>query len=376
MKKIGKKSLLFTLGIAVSSISFGQKLMETSAASEYENKFVKAYGKRDLTGASEAILKAKEFIDQASTNDETKNNPKTQYYKAQIYLGLIDITKATSNDAAKIKEYQEIAEANMLSTFNNPNTKYKEKVEEYVNQKAYAVFQQGQALFTSKNFEGAMLAFIESNKIKNTLGSKMENADANAEVSFLNGMNVFVTESKFDEALKLASTFKGYYPNNRRAMLSLIDIQLKKSNLGELEKLTEEFAQLNPNDTLNKRLYYNLATVLLNNNEFAKAEQGFKKALSFDGMYVDAIYQLASTYISWAKSISKEASMLPTKDPKVKTLDDQANRTLLRGISALEKYTVVSPNDKDALITLSRAYGRVGNEAKSAEIKAKADAIK
>ena len=106
MKKIGKKSLLFTLGIAVSSISFGQKLMETSAASEYENKFVKAYGKRDLTGASEAILKAKEFIDQASTNDETKNNPKTQYYKAQIYLGLIDITKATSNDAAKIKEYQ------------------------------------------------------------------------------------------------------------------------------------------------------------------------------------------------------------------------------------------------------------------------------
>jgi tetratricopeptide (TPR) repeat protein len=376
MKKIGKKALLFTLGIAVSSISFGQKLMETSAASEYENKFVKAYGKRDLTGASEAILKAKEFIDQASTNDETKNNPKTQYYKAQIYLGLIDITKATSNDAAKIKEYQEIAEANMLSTFNNPNTKYKEKVEEYVNQKAYAVFQQGQALFTSKNFEGAMLAFIESNKIKNTLGSKMENADANAEVSFLNGMNVFVTESKFDEALKLASTFKGYYPNNRRAMLSLIDIQLKKSNLGELEKLTEEFTQLNPNDTLNKRLYYNLATVLLNNNEFAKAEQGFKKALSFDGMYVDAIYQLASTYISWAKSISKEASMLPTKDPKVKTLDDQANRTLLRGISALEKYTAVSPNDKDALITLSRAYGRVGNEAKSAEIKAKADAIK
>jgi len=376
MKKIGKKALLFTLGIAVSSISFGQKLMETSAASEYENKFIKAYGKRDLAGATEAILKAKEFIDQASTNEETKNNPKTQYYKAQIYLGLVDITKATSNDPVKIKEYQEVAEANMLSAFNNPNTKYKEKVEEYVNQKAYAVFQQGQALFTSKNFEEAMLAFIESNKIKNTLGSKMENADANAEVSFLNGMNVFVTESKFDEALKLASTFKGYYPNNRRAMLSLIDIQLKKSNLGELEKLTEEFVQLNPNDTLNKRLYYNLATLLLNNNEFAKAEQGFKKALSFDGMYVDAIYQLASTYISWAKTISKEASMLPTKDPKVKTLDDQANRTLLRGISALEKYTTVAPNDKDALITLSRAYGRVGNEAKSAEIKAKADAIK
>ncbi len=376
MKTLGKNTLLLSLGLAISSSSFGQKMMETSAASEYENKYVKAYGKRDLTGASEAIFKAKEFIDQASTNEETKNNPKTQYYKAQIYLGLVDITKASTNDMNKIKEYQEVADANMLATFNNPNTKYKEKVEGYVNQKAYAVFQQGQALFTSKNFEGAMLAFIEANKIKNTLGAKMENADANAEVSFLNGMNSYITDNKFDEAVNLASTFKQYYPNNRRAMLALIDIQLKKSNIAEMEKLTDEFVQLNPNDTLNKRLHYNVATVLLNNNEFAKAEQGFKKALSLDGMYVDAIYQLASTYISWAKSISKEASLLPTKDPKVKTLDDQANRTLLRGISALEKYTAVSPTDKDALITLSRAYGRVGNEEKAAEIKAKADAIK
>jgi len=376
MKLLGKKTLLLSLSIAIYGVNFSQKMMETSAASEYENKFVKAYGKRDIAGASEAIFKAKDFIDQASVNEETKNNPKTQYYKAQIYLGLVEITKATSNDAVKIKEYQDVADANMLSAFNNPNTKYKEKVEEYVNQKAYTVFQQGQTFFTSKNFEGAMYAFIESNKIKNTLGLKMENADANAEVSFLNGMNVYVTENKLDEALKLASTFKSYYPNNRRAMLSVIDIQLKKSNLGELEKLTEEFTQLNPNDTLNKRLHYNLATLLLNANEYQKAELGFKKALSFDGMYVDAIYQLASTYISWAKSISKEASLLPTKDPKVKTLDELANKTLLRGISALEKYTAVSPSDKDALITLSRAYGRVGNEAKAAEIKAKADAIK
>lgn len=376
MKKITKYTLLLTLGLATTSGSFGQKMMETSAASEYENKYVKAFGKRDLTSANEAIMKAKDFIDQASTHEETKNNPKTQYYKAQIYLGLADITKATTNDITKIKEYQDVANINMLAAFNNPNTKYKEKVEEYVNQKAYAIFQQGQAAFTSKNFEGAMLAFIEANKIKNTIGKKMENADANAEVSFLNGMNTYITDNKFDEAVNLASTFKQYYPNNRRAMLALIDIQLKKSNVAEMEKLTEEFVQLNPNDSLNKRLYYNVATVLLNNNEFAKAEQGFKKALSLDGMYVDAIYQLASTYISWAKSISKEASLLPTKDPKVKTLDEQANRTLLRGISALEKYTAVSPTDKDALITLSRAYSRVGNEEKAVEIKAKADAIK
>lgn len=376
MKKSSKKVIVFTLGLAISSLSFGQKMMETSAASEYENKFSKAIEKRDFASASEAILKAKEFIDQASTNDETKNNPKTQYYKALIYLGLVEMTKSTTKEEVKIKEYQEIADANMLLTYNNPNTKYKDKVVDYVNQKAFGVFQQGQSFFTTKNFEGAMLAFIESNKIKKTLGLTMENADGNAEIAFLNGMNAYLTENKLDEAMQLATTFKTFYPTNRKAMLSLIDIQLKKSNLVEMDKLTEEYVASNPTDSLNKRLYYNLATTYLNNNDFVKAEAGFKKALSFDGMYVDAIYQLASTYISWARSISKEASLLPTKDPKVKTLDDQANKTLLRGISALEKYTAVSPTDKDALITLSRAYGRVGNEAKAAEVKAKADAIK
>ena len=376
MKKIGKKSLLFTLGIAVSSISFGQQLMETSAASEYENKFVKAYGKRDLAGAGEAILKAKDFIDQASTNEETKNNSKTQYYKAQIYLGLVDITKATSNDAAKIKEYQDIADANLLSTFNNPNTKYKAKVEEYVNQKADRTFNNGVLENNAKHFLSAMLLFLESNQIKNTIGRSMENAEKYAEICYATTVFTYYNQNKLDSSEMIIKNYDHYFPKNKQVSLTKIDIQLKKGNLVEMDKLTEDYVNANPTDSLNKRLYYNLATTYLNNDDFVKAEVGFKKALSFDGMYVDAIYQLASTYISWAKSISKEASMLPTKDPKVKTLDDQANRTLLRGISALEKYTVVSPNDKDALITLSRAYGRVGNEAKSAEIKAKADAIK
>ena len=376
MKNLYNRTFLFLFVISISTISFGQKMMETSAASEYENKFIKAFEKKDLSSATESILKAKDFIDQASANEETKNSPKTQYYKAFIYLGLVDITKASSNDLSKIKEYQEIADANLLLAYNNPSKKFKDKVQDYVNQKAYDEFQHAQNLFDSKNFEGAMFAFIESNKIKKTIGNTMENADGNAEIAYLNGMNKYTSENKLEEATKLATTFKSFYPNNRRASLSLIDLQLKKSNLVEMDKLTEEFSQNFPNDTLNKRLYYNLATTYLNNNEYPKAEQGFKKALSFDGMYIDAIYQLASTYISWAKSITKEASLLPTKDPKVKALDDQANKILLKGISTLEKYTTVEPTDKEALITLSRAYGRVGNEVKAAEIKAKADAIK
>ena len=93
-------------------------------------------------------------------------------------------------------------------------------------------------------------------------------------------------------------------------------------------------------------------------------------------MYIDAIYQLAVTNISWEKSLRKEASMISTKDPKYKILEEQTNKALSRAISSLSKYTAVVATDKEALLTLSRAYGRTGDEVKAAEVKAKADAIK
>lgn len=376
MKTNLKVTSLLTLGLLLGTTIYGQKMMETSAASEYENKFVRALEKRDFTSASESILKAKEFIDQASINEETKNSVKTLYYKAFIYVGLVELTKSYTKDESKIKEYQNIANENMNLVYNNPNTKYKTKVQDYIDQRALQAFQYGEQQYTLKNYENATFAFIESNNIKKTIGLTMENSAINAEVSFLTGINTYLDANKTDEALKFAEVFKSYYPTNRKVLLSLIDIQFKKSNLTEYEKLTDEFSQANPNDSVNKKLYYNLATSYLTKKEFNKAESGYKKALSFDGMYIDAIYQLASTYISWAMDLSKEASLLPMKDPKVKLLDDQANKTLLRGISALEKYTAVEPTDKAALTTLYRAYSRVGNEVKATEVKAKADAIK
>ena len=185
-----------------------------------------------------------------------------------------------------------------------------------------------------------------------------------------------INQNKLDSSEMIIKNYDHYFPKNKQVSLTKIDIQLKKGNLVEMDKLTEDYVNANPTDSLNKVLYYNLATTYLNNNDFVKAEVGFKKALALDGMYIDALYQLANTYISISRSLFKEASLLSSKDPKSKTIEDQAKKTLLSAIYKLEKYTAVASNDKEALLVLSRAYGRLENEAKSAEIKAKADAIK
>ena len=376
MNKSIKNAIFLSVGLLATTTSFGQKMMETSASSEYENKFVKALEKRDYTTASESILKAKEFIDQASSNEETKSSAKTQYYKGVIYLGLVELTKATTKDEAKIKEYQLIANENLVLAFNNQNTKYKDKVQDYVNGKAIQVFNSGAAAFEAKNFEAAMFLFIESNTIKKILGQKMENADANAEVSFLKAVYALTDAKKYDDAMQLAESFKTYYPTNQKVLRTILDIYYLQEKLVEYEKNIDSYATTYPSDTLIKKYYYNLATLNLGKKEFEKAESNYKKALTYDGMYIDAIYQLASTYISWSMDLSKQASALQLKDPKMKVLDDQSNKILLKGINALEKYTSVETTDKAALTTLYRAYSRIGNEAKATETKAKADAIK
>ena len=376
MKNLCKKAILLSFSLAISSVCFGQKMMETSAASEYENKFLRAFDKKDFAVATESILKAKEFIDQASINEETKNNPKTQYYKAFIYLGLVNLTQATSKDELKIKEYQEIADVNLLLAYNNPNTKFKDKVQDYVNQKANSEFDNAILLSNSKQYESAMISFIQSSNTQKTIGVKMQVADENAEKCLIYSVRNYLAENKLEEANRIIQKFSSYYPKNRQALLFQFELQMKKTNVIEMEKVVDEYTKTYPTDTLNKILYFNLGTTILNSNEFEKAEKNYKKALSFDGMYIDAIYQLAVTNISWEKSLRKEASMISTKDPKYKILEEQTNKALSRAISSLSKYTAVVPTDKEALLTLSRAYGRTGDEVKAAEVKAKADAIK
>ncbi len=71
----------------MSSLSYGQKMNETDAAVAYKNQFQPAFVEGEMEGAKKALLKAKEKIDLAAENAETKENQKTLYYKGAIYSG-------------------------------------------------------------------------------------------------------------------------------------------------------------------------------------------------------------------------------------------------------------------------------------------------
>src|SRR3989338_842222 len=83
MKSFTYASLLVAV-VALSGNVYAQKKNETSAAVE-RNKVMNALAMENMIEAKKALLSAKEFIDLAAANDETKNSQKTLWLKGEIY---------------------------------------------------------------------------------------------------------------------------------------------------------------------------------------------------------------------------------------------------------------------------------------------------
>ena len=366
MKTTFKNLLFFSL--FAGGTLFAQSENESAAAKEFDKKFKKYTENNETENAKTSLKLAKDWIDLASENPETKDNAKTQYYKAFIYLELANQEKS--------KEYQDIAYKYLALAFNNPVDKYKEKIQQYIDQKSNTVFNNGVNAFNEKKYDAAPFLFLESIEIKQVLGQNMPDALKYALQAFKKALSDFRVEKKSEESQKLIEQMLTKLPTNRDVLIIVLGDQLEIKNLETYEKYTETFVKTYPTDTINKTLYYNLATVQLEKLEFEKAETNYKKALKLHGMYVDAIYQLAVTYITWSTTKSKEADKLQSKDPKYKALYEESNKLLAKGASALEKYVSVETTDRAALITLSNAHSNLGNTQKALDYKAKADAIK
>lgn len=82
------KNSILVGALLVSSLSFGQKKNETSAAVEFKNKYAPAMQSGDMEIAKKTILSAKEYIDLAAAHPDTKASTKTLYYKGAIYAAI------------------------------------------------------------------------------------------------------------------------------------------------------------------------------------------------------------------------------------------------------------------------------------------------
>ena len=397
------KISLFAGSILLTFNSFSQKMNETSAALEY-NKYADIFARMMLTGennleaAKKALLKGKEYIDLAAAHPETKESPKTLFYKGEIYTSLLI---ASAEDSVYLKENGDMLLEQGIESYKKafPSKKYKEEVLNSINTKK-GLFSLGcEQLYKAGQFKEAGEIYDLQVKLSDAVGevdsssifnaglcaerigdmetasaryTKAANIQYKAPLIYALAANALRKAGKKAEAREMLLLGRSKYPNDKDILLELVNSDIEAGDNAAAEKSLADAIASDPN---NKQLYLTIGTIFIELKQDEKAEEALNKALQLDPNYTDAQYQLGALLSGSAISMKQAASQLKQGDPNYDKMLAKADELYKKAIAPLEAYIAKNPNDKQVLIILAQIYRSLKNPEKSAEYKKRADAL-
>jgi len=401
MKTVIKNSILAIGILSLSSIAFGQKKNETSAAVVYKNQFKPAFAKGQMDNAKRLLVEAKEFIDLAATNPDTENSQKTLFLKGEIY-GSFLMVAAASKDSNFLK----LGGDNPLNTSIEAykkgyplGKKYKSDIKDAVTMNIVNLSNMGSTLYSSEDYKKAAEVFDYQAKYSDAIGildtsaifnsalcnenieNYLEAAKAYEKVAKVNfrGTSSAVRASAcyrkagdIEKAKAIINEARIKNPTDKDLLLELVNTNIEAGDAAGAEKALSDAIATDPN---NKHLYYTIGTIYNDLGENAKAEAALNKALEIDPNYADAQYQLGAILVTWAGDLKTEANQMKLGDPNYQKTLEQSNEAYKRALVPLEAYIQNYPNDKAVLNILFQINRSLGDSTKALEYKKRADAL-
>jgi Tfp pilus assembly protein PilF len=393
-------SLTLLAGSLFSTSAFSQKSVETSAALEFI-KYGEALMKGEVDLAKKNLTKAKGYIDVASAHEETKDSPKTLYYKGEIYSSYLSLGLLT-NDTVFIKSAGENALEISIEAFKKGysiSNKFDSEIKDAVYNKKFELEKYAGILYSGNMFNEALdiysiqvdlsdaISMVDSLSIFNS-GICAEKAGKNAiaaesylkccEIGYKAPLiyalaaNALRKDGKKAEAKEILLVGRSKYPNDKDILLEVVNTDLEAGDNAAAEKSLADAIAEDPN---NKQLYLTIGTIYIELKQDEKAEIALNKAIEIDPNYTDAQYQLGALLSGSAISMKQEASQLKQGDPNYEKMLAKADELYRKAVVPLEAYIAKNPNDKQVLIILAQIYRSLKNPEKSAEYKKRADAL-
>ena len=385
-----KKAILFSMLAVAGTTAFAQSSNLKKAKADLQ-KFQELQsagspelGKGNLESAAEAI-------NLAVAHDKTKDNPETWTVYALVNANLAALSQS-AEAAAKAKEGVEKAKALDTDEKNKAFIRNAEQLlgqfnfglgaEAFNNQdfsKAYSAFDQalnylpgdttllyysGLAAIQNQDYPNAI------EKYKSLLPTK-EFSSHHAVVVDL--PKLYLSALDTASALEYAAKAVEIYPEDNDAAVQNIELNLLTGNE---EKIISSIESQIAKDGQNKALHYYLGVAYSAANDNEKAIAAYKKAVEIDPDYLDANKNISATIINDVRdqlNALNEDKALSNADynAKVAELKEQIKEAL----PYLEKVVASDPQDIDALRSLKGYYDFQQDEAKSAEIQAKIQAL-
>jgi len=355
--------------------------------------------------------KAKDAIDAAILDDQSKAMEMTWYYRGLIYSALY---KSEKYGFLCNKCLETAYEAYSKSLEINPANEWADEIKVIripwiTNQ----IFGMGVDKFKAKNYEDALASFEYVLKISPTDTSVLLNSAYSAELAgkhdkaeqyygklvsmkyrddkiYLALSNLYKQDKDTTRALSTLKDARKIFPDTLSLMLAEINILLASGKNSEATEALNEAIKKDPkNQSLYLALgsgYDNLANPKdANGNDLpkpanyiedmAKAEEAYKQGLAINSNNFEINFNLGALYFNQAAEMANAANNIKSNDEFAKA--KQAYDEKFKAAEPyLEKALELNPNDKSTLSSLKQLYVRTGEKEKYDRVKATMDNMK
>ncbi len=340
------------------------------------------------------LAKAQTEIEPAITNEKTKIDGKTWYYRGQIYEQIYFSEEerfASLKDGSLLKAIESFGKAIELGSkrinMNDVNDRYQRL--------AAFSYQEGVESFNAKSYADAVKYFETCYTVRLEAGAVDSGAIYSAAVAALNGKMYEESEKNFRKAIEINYSVEDSYinlanlykeqgdkekykatlaearkalPNSQELITAEINIYLESKEFDKALENLNVAIQNDPNNFLlffvRGNIYDSKQASMLNDGKkdesrpfFEKAKEDYTKALSIKEDYFDAAYSLGALFYNRGAEMLNEANMI-TDDAKYKAAKDKADQQLRDALPYLEKAHVLQPDDLSTMTSLKELYAR------------------
>lgn len=398
------KKITTVTALLATSLSFSQKANTSSAAIAFNKYWSLKNANADLKKQAEELNDARVFIDKSYVHETTKNDPKTLFYYGKIYVEIPFCASSSGDETLKAVDAEEATKKGMAALKRSKELDKKERYTDDVNQYCDYRRQQfsksGVDLYEKKEWEEATRQLLLAGAFGEILGiadsmhffygglaafnkemwSTAEGAfNKTVQWGYQPNASIYYLSQSLQEQKKEAAAEDMLrkqvkkYPGNKEILVELINLYIDTDRKSEAIEALNETIALDPD---NVRLIYTAGTIYENIEDFENAEKHYQKALELDPKDTEVLSAMGGLYFNKGADINNAANGLPLGDPNYDKMIEQSKSYFKQSVPLLEKAADASPEDINILIALRDAYGKVGNEEKFTEIKAKIAGLK
>lgn len=407
-----KKTILTLSVIALSTVTFGQKLKLTEAAVAYNGVDPRwAADKSFIEPAKASIKEAKESIDEAYQEyvekgdahnlKKSKDQAKLFYFRGIIYLEY-PLIMAMAQDEEKLKEieahkeeYEGVPFESLKKSLEIDDYYYDDISLKMNGYRAQMLFG-GNALFNDNKFEEAFGAYamaVEMSDVidfKDTIAmfnaglsaDKLDHYDDAIKYYHLAAENGFGGADTYrniiqvvnrknegassDEALKYIEEAKAKYPGNINIIIEEFNYHNSQGNADAAQAALQAAIDKDPKNPI---FHYSIGATFdemanakheAGEHELARdyvdrAIEAYKKAIELDPNYADAYYNMGVLYNNESYNLTEEIKSI--EDVTLQSEKLAESRDLLKeAIPYLQKSNELTPTDVNTLKLLKSIY--------------------